>query len=216
MSNVPLGQVMGLRVHRELIGREMRAVGAWEELYGNEALVKKRDVKLLQNLGKFEKLASMPMPLEVQLRMLRAQRMMQAQEISNYEKKTYPTRATYPVSAVSVSIFGEGAWHKQRPDGRTPPGHPGSYRPMEFTEAAPYNMTKRFNVNGTSYERVCMSPLHAQARTRARGGSDLSSSMGSSGLTVAKLTTPIDALTKSRGTGPLEAWSSPRDEHQMQ
>ncbi|KAL1499425.1 hypothetical protein AB1Y20_011630 [Prymnesium parvum] len=196
MSNVPLGHAMGLRVHRELIGREMRAAAEWENLYGNEALTRHPDASQLQNLGKFEKLASMPMPLEVQLRMLQAQRVAQAATISKFEGRTYPHKAAYPVSALSVSIFGDAAWHSQRPDGRKPPGHPGSYEPLPCPQLDPFNTMRRFNVNGTCFHRVSMGAAHVEARNRARAMTSHLPKRAMSKLdgTVAQLTTPVGEL----------------------
>ena len=51
----------------------------------------------MQNIGKFEKFASVPMPLEVQLRMLRANRQKQKAEIQAFEQKWFPKHATHPV-----------------------------------------------------------------------------------------------------------------------
>ena len=96
-------------MYRELVGREMRAVAQWERQYGAEALLRKPDPREMQNLGKFEKFAAMPMPLEVQLRQLKQQRVEQAAEITEYERKTFPKRAIFPVSALSVSIYGARA-----------------------------------------------------------------------------------------------------------
>ena len=96
------GNVAGLQVYRELVNRELRSVAQWERQYGKAALLRQPDPREMQNLGKFEKFASMPMPLEVQLKMLQQQRKKQAAEIAEFERKTFPTHATYPVSALSV------------------------------------------------------------------------------------------------------------------
>jgi len=149
----------------------------------------------------------MPMPLEVQLRMLKAQRVEQAVEIAAYERKTFPKKATYPVSALSVSIYGSGAWHNQKPDGRYPAGHPGSYEPPELPKPEPWNARGQFNCNGTYYDTVAMGAVHVHARNKARA-----QSAHARMRTVPQLTKPVEHMAgapttaKPRISVPVGAW----------
>jgi len=188
-------------VYRELVGREVRAVAQWERQYGAEALLRKPDPREMQNLGKFEKFAAMPMPLEVQLQQLKQQRVEQAAEIVEFERKNFPKRAIYPVSALSVSIYGDAAWHTQKPDGRTPPGHPGTYEPLRHPKPEPYNAWNKFNCNGTLYDRVSMGAVHVRGRNKSRAQSARARM-----VTEPKLTTPVAHMTKPSISVPVEAW----------
>jgi len=127
--------------------------------------------------------------------------MEQAAEILKFERKTFPKKATYPVSALSVSIYGEAAWHTQKPDGRTPPGHPGSYEPLGYPKPAPYNTCTKFNVNGTLYDRVSMGAAHTRARTKARAQSAHARMRTEPGLTKS-----VADMAKPRISVPVEAW----------
>lgn len=64
---VPLVRTqVGLKIYREVIGRESSCAANWHKQYGPEALQKKPDMSTMINLGKFSKFASVPMPLDVQ------------------------------------------------------------------------------------------------------------------------------------------------------
>ena len=171
------GNATGLGIYRELINREKRSIASWDRQYGPKALLENPDPREMQNLGKMQKFASMPMPLSIQLEMLQANRKKQAAEILAFEKKTFPTTATYPVSALSVSFYGDSAWHTQKPDGRTPPGHPGTFEALGRPKPEPWNETTKFDVNGTLYDKVRSAsptsppprrPGHPDARTPRR------------------------------------------------
>jgi len=193
--NVPLHNDIGLRVYRELVSRELRSVANWDKNYGTEALQRSPDANEMQNLGKFEKFASMPMPLDVQLRMLQAQRRKQRAEIEAYERKTFPKKAIYPVSALSVSIYGDAAYHAQKPDSRYPGGHPGSYVPL-YQSQPPEHGFNRFNCNQTLFERVSMGGAHVAARNKRRA-----QSANPRMRTVPQLVNPPVA-----SKAPVEAW----------
>ncbi len=91
--NVPLSDSTGLRIYRELMHREQRCAAMWRGNYGPEALQRKPDMNMMQNLGRFEKYASVPMPLDVQLATLRKERIRHTEEELEYQQNTFPKLA---------------------------------------------------------------------------------------------------------------------------
>ena len=162
--NVPLTDTTGLNIYRELANREDRVAAAWFVNYGPEALQRKPDASVMLNLGKFSKLASVPMPLDVQLRELRKESKLQAEAITTFEKNTFPTLCEKPVSELSVNWFGEKAWHTQKPSPETPNGAPATYKKWE--PANPPKWTKKkWDVDKVQYVRETLGAAHVKART---------------------------------------------------
>lgn len=100
--DVPTHDTIGLQIYRELIGRETRSVGTWEQTFGREvcaacirschnactllsllltpptasqALTKKKDPAAMVNLSTFDKAFAMPVPLEIQVPLTPAARL---------------------------------------------------------------------------------------------------------------------------------------------
>ena len=111
--NVPTHDTCGMAIFRELTLREGRSVGRWEQKFSAEALKKPIDPKRMVNLAEFDSTFSTPVPLSVQLEMLRDKRAQQRAEISRFESANYPHKSTHPVSQASVGLYREKAWHTQ-------------------------------------------------------------------------------------------------------
>lgn len=162
--NVPLYDAIGLRIYRELMHREGRAAADWRRNYGPEAIAQPPDPSMMVNLGKFSKFASVPMPLDVQLKAIKAERAIQVGEVDAYEKSTFPTRSDVPVSELSVKFYGEGAWHTQS---KTDQAAPATYEAWKAPDA---RWTKRrWDVERIQYVREGLAPAHVHSRELAEG-----------------------------------------------
>lgn len=162
--NVPLYDATGLRIYRELMGRETRCATNWHSNYGPEALQRKPNPLLMENLGRFEKYASVPMPLDVQLRALKQERRAQSAKTTRFERETFPQYSTLPVSQVSVNIWGNEAWHSQPKQAQ---GAAASYVPMKPPS---HRWTKRtWSIDHVSYLNEGLRPAHVNSRERAEG-----------------------------------------------
>lgn len=162
--NVPLYDATGLRIYRELMHREQRCSTLWRGNYGPEALQRKPDPELMQNLGKFEKFASVPMPLDVQLRALQAERKEQGKSARTIEENSFPKLAKFPVSQLAVDLWGDAAWHTQEKKAK---GEPAPYAPPPPPS---YRWSRRaWNVDHARYEREGLGPAHVTARSLAEG-----------------------------------------------
>ena len=159
--NVPLYDSTGLNIYRELMHRESRCAADWSVNYGVEALQKPPDPELMMNLGKFAKFASVPMPLDVQLRELRKERRAQSAKVTRFEKETFPTSTEIPVSAMSVDIWGDKAWHTQAKKAQ---GAPSTYKKFE---PPPTRWSRRqWDVDNIKFVREGLAPAHVNARLR--------------------------------------------------
>ena len=157
--NVPLYDATGVHIYRELMHRENRCAADWHLNYGPEALQKKPDPKKMENLGLFSKIASVPMPLDVQLRELRKERDAQAVAVDIYEKKSFPKSAGVPVSQASVDIWGAKAWHSE-PEKEH--GAPATHVPFQPPET---RWSKRaWDVDGIQFVRETLKPAHVRSR----------------------------------------------------
>ena len=162
--NVPLQDSMGLRIYRELMHRENRCAAGWHHNYGPEALQKAPDPQSMINLGKFSKFASVPMPLDVQLRELRRERQDQSQKITAYERSAFPKESDAPVSQMSVELWGDDAWHSQPKQDK---GAPATYEPYNPTKARWDR--KKWDVDRIQYVREGLGPAHVNAREVLEG-----------------------------------------------
>ena len=144
--------------------REGRSAADWRANYGKEAISKPPNPELMVNLGKFSKFASVPMPLDVQLRSIKQERMVQSAELTQYEKVTYPKKADYPVSEMSVEKYGDAAWHSQPKQEK---GAPFTYQPWEPPK---HRWDKRrWDVERIQFVREGLAPAHVAAREIAEG-----------------------------------------------
>ena len=163
--NVPLYDSTGLNIYRELMHRENRCAADWSVNYGAEALQNPPDPQLMMNLGKFAKFASVPMPLDVQLRELRKERRAQSAKVTRFEKDTFPTSTEIPVSAMSVDIWGDKAWHTQSKKAQ---GAPSTYKKFE---PPPTRWSRRqWDVDNIKFVREGLAPAHVNARLRKHDG----------------------------------------------
>jgi len=163
--NVPLTDSLGLCIYRELMHREQNALATWHLTYGPEAINKAPNPDSMLNMGKFSKISSMPMPLNVQLQSVKAERRAQSAKITRYERSIFPQRSDVPVSESSVKIFGDAAWHSQ-PKKST--GAPATFQPY----VPPHSRfgTKRvWDVDRIQYVRESLGPASQAARRAAEG-----------------------------------------------
>lgn len=162
--NVPLYDATGLRIYRELMGRETRCATSWHSNYGPEALQRTPDPTLMQNLGKFEKYSSVPMPLDVQLRALKQERRAQSAKTTRFEQATFPQYSTLPVSQLSVDIWGNAAWHSQ------PKQESGAAASNVPSSLPSHRWTKRtWSIDHVSYLNESLRPAHVNSRENKEG-----------------------------------------------
>ena len=152
--NVPLTDSRGLFIYRELMNREQSAAGNWHLKYGPEALMQTPDPSSMVNLGNFQKLASVPMPLEMQLKAIQKEHQSQKLNVQAYEKSVYPQSSDAPVSELSVKFYGEAAWHSKP---KATPA-PATYEPYK----APIKEAnrRRWDVDRIQYVRESLGPAH--------------------------------------------------------
>jgi len=165
--NVSIYDSVGLLVYRELMSRENRCAANWEVNYGPAALQKSPDPQTMMNLGTFAKFASVPMPLEVQLRELQRERKEHNTLIDTVEKKTFPKRSDAPVSQMSVDLWGDKAWHSQpkKAQGAAP-----THRP--FTAPNPRWAKRQWDVDGMQFVKETVGAAHVNSRLMAEGHFD--------------------------------------------
>ena len=167
--NVPLYDGTGIRIYRELMHRESKCAANWHVNYGPAALQKKPDPQTMINLGKFSKFASVPMPLDVQLRELQKEKNEQAARIDRYEKDSFPKLSDAPVSQMSVDIFGaDQVWHSQEAKSK---GAPNTY--VKFEGAKTRWNQRRWDVDHMQHVREGLGPAHVNARLVLAGESDI-------------------------------------------
>jgi hypothetical protein len=166
--NVPLSDSTGLRIYRELMHRETRCAADWHVNYGAEALQRAPNPQTMINLGKFAKFASVPMPLDVQLRELRKEASTQRAHIDRYEKNTFPKSTDMPVSQMSVDLWGDQAWHSQP---KKEEGAPSTHAPF-LPPATRWNK-KVWDVDRIQYVREGLGAAHVNARLQLEGESDV-------------------------------------------
>eukprot|EP00965_Chrysotila_dentata_P223910 6193874-Pleurochrysis_carterae.AAC.1 len=109
--NIPRDNTMGLLAYRELLQRERNSGLVWESHYGRETLLAGPRAADMLNVGKFERLKAMPMPLDLQLKQIYATRAKQILELQSLARQTDLKLAGYAVSEASVNVFGKQAWH---------------------------------------------------------------------------------------------------------
>jgi len=162
--NVPLYDTIGLQIYRELMKRESEGAANWHVNYGKEALQKAPDASKMINLGKFSKFASVPMPLDVQLKAIRAERQKETDRVAAYEKQVYPTKSEHPVSELSLRWYGDAAWHTQP---KQEAGAPSTYTAYE-PKAVRWNR-RVWDVDRVQYVHEGLLPAHVSARLKAEG-----------------------------------------------
>lgn len=162
--NIPLQDSMGLQIYRELMHRESRCAANWHFEYGPDALQKPPDPNSMINLGKFSKFASVPMPLDVQLRELKKEKAQQAAMISRYEKESFPKESDKPVSQMSVDLWGDAAWHTQPKQAE---GAPATYERWQPKPARWYQ--RKWDVDHMQYVQEGLGPAHVNAREVLEG-----------------------------------------------
>ena len=111
--NVPTHNTIGMAIFRELTEREARGPANWERKYSPAVLAKPLQPERLVNLAEFDSTMRAPMPMSAQLRVLKEQRMKQRAEAAFFESRAFPHKSTRPVSAASVKLYGDKAWHTQ-------------------------------------------------------------------------------------------------------
>ena len=159
--NVPLYDGRGLRIYRELMEREMRCAANWHVNYGPEAQQRSPDASTMINLGNFSKFASVPMPLDVQLRELRKEQRAQSAKVTRFEKATYPKLTDIPVSEASVAIWGDKAWHSQSKKPKGAPSTFASFQPPPIKRSK-----RRWDVDHIQHVREKLKPAHVHALLR--------------------------------------------------
>ena len=177
--NTNISTSAGLNVYRELINRESAGNAHWHQEFGIEAQMKELDPQKLVTLGGFQAAVSVPLPLTLQLFALQKERRKTLREGRQMEEKMQPFLSPIPISQPSVDIFGEKAY-TQRPnstpssDGR-PVTSVGMIRALQGRTGPPHSrgkanvvdpvrLTKRYNIDGTYFNREQVGPAHLRRR----------------------------------------------------
>ena len=105
-----------------------------------------------------------------QLRELQKERATQAVKTRSFERVTFPKETDIPVSEMSVGVWGEDAWHSQKPPTKNPGGAPATYKPFE----PPYTRwsKKKWDVDKMQYVREGLGPAHVNSRLAKEGPLD--------------------------------------------
>lgn len=99
--NVSIQTTTGLKVYKELIGREQAGPQRWEEKFGLATQLQPMDPKKLITVNGLEAAAAVPLPLTLQLFQLQKERAKQTRENQAWEQKVMPSESTYPISESS-------------------------------------------------------------------------------------------------------------------
>jgi len=163
MCNIPLTDIRGLLVYRELMHREGSAAAIWDSTFGAKALTRKPDSDTLINLGKFSKFQSMKMPLDMQLKSIKDEHRAQSNAVEGYEKSIYAQKSDTPVSELSVKYFGDKAWHS-RPPSQAAPCTYAPYKPPPTRWDV-----RKWDVDHVQFTREGLGPAHVASRELAEG-----------------------------------------------
>lgn len=105
----------------------------------------------------------MPVPLDVQLKMMKESNQKLDAEVAAFEASSFPFKNKTPVSKASIGLYGDKAWHTQPKQGD---GAPAAVRPQL---PDPRFKQRQWQIERGTYEYVSLEPHHINGRLKALG-----------------------------------------------
>ena len=168
--NVSIQTTTGLKVYKELIGRENKGGAIWEQKFGLATQLKPMDPQKLITVNGLEAACAMPMPLELQLFQLQKESAKVKVANKKWEQKFMPTESTYPVSESSIAVWGDEKANSQRPKATGEPLRPerGDVQCYHSRGASdidgPPRMKNSWSIDSTYYGKIPIGSAHLKAR----------------------------------------------------
>lgn len=105
----------------------------------------------------------MPVPLDVQLKMMKESNQKLVAEVAHFESSSFPFKNKTPVSQASIGLYGDKAWHTQPKQGE---GAPAAVRePLP----EPRFKQRQWEIERGTYEYVSLEPHHINGKLKALG-----------------------------------------------